>query len=464
MMRCTKPKKQARTAWLWQSNQEKACNPFPLAVTAICTRPVFSYRDIFDCKFDQGNPLSQPVISLCIPTYNRDKYLRCLLGGLLSDIEKLTHPYEIVIADNGSTDNTEGAVAEYAGRLNIRYIKRDRNYGSHNNLIFVQNEAQGQLQFYVADDDALLLSEVSAIADLMLADPSIGVVYAPWHLHDLVSNQSRGQFYQQEEDRLIEKGDHHGLLAFLLQHSVFPEIYIYRRDVWQAVQPRVNEQAFYAFVHAAEFLAQTRLLFHKRPYYVSITNYFPGEYREQVGIIEVEGAWDRYRGGLGYILSRIPHDTLGKEKLNQFAAQIQHVIAQRLSVALRVRLAKQRDMIENYYLSSRLHALGYAQLAAVPHKNIALSAALQFLCTDVLLMQDAKQLICVGDYPEMIRQHISSNAQLPVRFEPSFEPDTYAEALVLVPGSVLGADINAAWQLSRRVRIIGFEDLLTKFS
>jgi hypothetical protein len=72
--------------------------------------------------------------------------------------------------------------------------------------------------------------------------------------------------------------------------------------------PRVNEHAFFAFVHAADYLTQGAILIQREPFYVSITRYFEDDAREQLGNSEVEHAWDRYRGGLEYMIARRPRD------------------------------------------------------------------------------------------------------------------------------------------------------------
>ena len=138
----------------------------------------------------------------------------------------------------------------------------------------------------------------------MEADPGIAVVFAPWKLYDLVAQQEQGQFYDVPQDLRIEKDRHAELLDHLLRHHIFPEIHIARRDALQRLMPRINEHAFYAFVHAADYLSLGAVLIQKAPFYVSITRYFADEERTQAGNEEVEVAWDRYRGGLEYILAR----------------------------------------------------------------------------------------------------------------------------------------------------------------
>ena len=89
----------------------------------------------------------------------------------------------------------------------------------------------------------------------MEADSGIVVVYAPWKLFDLVAQQEQGTFYDVPHDLLIERNDHAELLDHVLRHHIFPEIHIARRDALQRLMPRINEHAFFAFVHAADYLS-----------------------------------------------------------------------------------------------------------------------------------------------------------------------------------------------------------------
>ena len=77
---------------------------------------------------------SQPLVSICIPTYNRSEYLRLSLERYIREPEFLLGCVEIVISDNASTDDTEIMVQEYTKQYaDIRYFRnaeniRDRNF------------------------------------------------------------------------------------------------------------------------------------------------------------------------------------------------------------------------------------------------------------------------------------------------------------------------------------------------
>lgn len=88
-----------------------------------------------------------PTISAVIPTFNRAK----LLAEAVDSALQQTHPPdEIIVVDDGSTDNTEQVVAQYGGRL--RYIRQENSgpAGARNHGIRV---ASGDFIAFLDSDD-----------------------------------------------------------------------------------------------------------------------------------------------------------------------------------------------------------------------------------------------------------------------------------------------------------------------
>lgn len=360
--------------------------------------------------------MSTPLVSFCVPTYNRARYLDSLLGMFAQQLADFPFSYEVFVSDNASTDDTPQVLARHADTLPLRYVCHKVNRGRADNWQYVMSNARGTYLVYVADDDAILGDRVAATIARMEADAGIGVAYAPWLLFDLVRDQQRGQFYRQDRDVLVPQGDCVALLDSVLRYSVFPEIYVCRSDVLRQVMPRFNEQAFYAFVHAAEFAQHAAVLLLKDPFYVSITAYFADDQRAQAGTEEAEYAWDRYRGGLEYVLGRASDRLSAAERL-AFTQRIERLIAQRISVAVRLRQLNDRDPVETYYLAYRLKAMGEARMLPVPLAQLRGQAALGFLATDPELNRDVSQLICVGPFKPDVLEFLRRRSPLPVRAE-----------------------------------------------
>lgn len=73
-----------------------------------------------------------PLVSLCIPTYNRGDILKESLDSYVNSNE-FDDEIEIVISDNASTDNTQEIGQEYAGRFpNVKYYRNEENVRDRN--------------------------------------------------------------------------------------------------------------------------------------------------------------------------------------------------------------------------------------------------------------------------------------------------------------------------------------------
>ncbi|AWM13035.1 hypothetical protein DI487_03590 [Flavobacterium sediminis] len=63
---------------------------------------------------EKENPHEIPMVSICCLTYNHEKYVKQALDGFL--MQKTNFPFEIVIHDDASTDNTANIIREYADK------------------------------------------------------------------------------------------------------------------------------------------------------------------------------------------------------------------------------------------------------------------------------------------------------------------------------------------------------------
>lgn len=409
-----------------------------------------------------GDPVSTPTLSICVPTWNRARYLDCLLGGLAVGLREFPYSVEVFISDNGSTDATSEVVERHRAALPIRYMRHAENRGPQFNSAFVLSQARGTYYCYVADDDLLDCAALARAVRALEADPAAGALHAPWRMHDLVEDRPLGQFYSLPQGQRIERGDHAALLELLLRHQIFPEIFVARTALLRDMMPRVPDAAFFAFVHSAEILGRAAVLLSTEPFYVSITRYFADDAREQLGTQEAEHAWDRYRGGLEVLLARCC-DRLTPAALAHMRQQIDAMIGARMAVAVRLRLAKQRDAIETYYIAQRAKALGAETVLPAPMQVIGSMAALQFLATDARLRDGGRQVGLLGPFASEAVQFAQARAAQPLLVLSTDALDDVADAVLLVHHTVtVDAPVEAT--LARHnVTLLREADLTAKF-
>ena len=66
--------------------------------------------------------MSNKILSICIPVFNKFNFTK----SCLDDLSKLPNDHEIIIVDNGSTDETQ---AQLQASKEINYYRNEKNYG-----------------------------------------------------------------------------------------------------------------------------------------------------------------------------------------------------------------------------------------------------------------------------------------------------------------------------------------------
>src|SRR5713226_3275180 len=93
----------------------------------------------------------QSLVSIGLPTHNRSASLRRAIASALAQDYR---PIELIVSDNGSTDETETicrAAAEHDSR--IKYLRQPENRGAAANFQAVLDHARGDFFLWLADDD-----------------------------------------------------------------------------------------------------------------------------------------------------------------------------------------------------------------------------------------------------------------------------------------------------------------------
>jgi len=135
--------------------------------------------------------VNTPLVSICIPTYNRPEYLRRAVESCLAQ----TYPhFEIIITDNSTNDDTAKIAARWTD-LRIRYYSNGGNIGPHPSAIRAKDLASGSHIKFLMDDDLLKPRCLELMVKALEENPTAAIAMAPMHLIDENDRRIFPRFY-----------------------------------------------------------------------------------------------------------------------------------------------------------------------------------------------------------------------------------------------------------------------------
>lgn len=173
----------------------------------------------------------RPLISICIPTYNRADLLdHCLTG--LAPLKDCGKPVEIVISDNGSADRTAEVIEAHRHRLPaLRSYRFPENRGPQVNWLNALHKAEGEFMAYLADDDSLIIDNLLHHVATFEKQPDLVAIFADWIAwDDQAGREIHRHFEGLTESVSFGPEAPVDLINFMLNRFYPPEIGIYRRN------------------------------------------------------------------------------------------------------------------------------------------------------------------------------------------------------------------------------------------
>ena len=359
--------------------------------------------------------MNTPILSVCIPTFNRSAFLDRLLRRLADELPRLPIEVELIVSDNASSDDTPAVCTRAAMEMGERFqfFRQDKNVGSSKNLQFAISKARADYFVYLADDDILLWEPLlDALKALQSNKAAVGL-YAPWCIVDLTRNKITGQFYHHPETVTYSSVSRAGHAHFIIKHHVFSEIGIFRTNVWRFIIPAVSDVAYWAFTIPAELLAFGELIYYRTPFYGSVSHHPGLPARSQQGVEETMIGWDRYRGGVEHLIG-LARESLDGEEVKELQNMAETMVVGRMLVAIRLRVSQGKNPLETYFLASRVRSYGYADKLPVPFQTIKIQAAISHLTEHVAEVLGATELVLLGYSSDEERMIVRLSA-VPVR-------------------------------------------------
>jgi glycosyltransferase involved in cell wall biosynthesis len=120
----------------------------------------------------------KPVLSICIPTYNRSKLLKVNLLSILEQIVGYENEIEVIVSDNCSVDDTP-QVVEWAKKFgSFRYHRHEENIGAGPNFLYCSNQlANGEFCWLIGDDDFVRKGAIARLLKIIKDNPDVDLFF-----------------------------------------------------------------------------------------------------------------------------------------------------------------------------------------------------------------------------------------------------------------------------------------------
>ncbi len=105
---------------------------------------------------------SDPYLSIVIPAYNEEVRILPTIGAVASHVSDLGFPWELIISDDGSTDNTVSLV-EDLGFVNLRVLRAVQNTGKGDAVRRGMLDARGQYVLFADADNSTPIEELTKL-------------------------------------------------------------------------------------------------------------------------------------------------------------------------------------------------------------------------------------------------------------------------------------------------------------
>lgn len=123
-----------------------------------------------------------PLLSICIPTYNRGKFIGQTIESIVSQAGQ---DVEIVISDNASTDDTAAIVESYRKKFpRLTYCCAENNMGADRNYLRVIELAKGKYCWFMGSDDVLEPGSITRLLKIIKNNPGLAGISVNRYAYD----------------------------------------------------------------------------------------------------------------------------------------------------------------------------------------------------------------------------------------------------------------------------------------
>jgi len=200
----------------------------------------------------------EPLVSIWMLTYNREKYIREAIESVLSQTYE---NFELIIIDNGSTDGTQSIIDSF-GDSRINYIKHQENTGLERRREFEVQTAGKYIAVLDSDDAWSSAEKLKKQVEFLDANENVGVVGTFITLID-----SEGRKIGETKYNIADKQIRNSILtrnqfthsSVLIRKSILKKTTGYKVTLAEDLELFLQIGNFSEFANIPEFLTKYRV-------------------------------------------------------------------------------------------------------------------------------------------------------------------------------------------------------------
>lgn len=149
--------------------------------------------------------MSEPLVSVIIPTYNRSAYLK---EALESAVKQTYKNIEIIVSDNCSSENPQALVESFQDPR-IRFYRNSTNIGLFANAIEAFKKARGKYAASLNDDDKWQPDFLEKLVPQLEANPELTIAFSDHYTIDengVIDEQDTEKTTREWKRHLLKEG------------------------------------------------------------------------------------------------------------------------------------------------------------------------------------------------------------------------------------------------------------------
>jgi len=146
-----------------------------------------------------------PLVTVCVPVYNGEKYLVRCLDSLLSQSFR---DFKLLISDNASVDSTSAIARRYAdGDPRVEYWRQERNIGLYGNFSYLLTRVDTKYCKIANADDWWAPDMIGDAVDVLEGNPELVLCYPKMIMVDAAGRETSRYDDQFEamQDRAVDR-------------------------------------------------------------------------------------------------------------------------------------------------------------------------------------------------------------------------------------------------------------------